>query len=318
MEGKRCGLCANDCKIPRNGLGYCGLVKNEKDKLVRLAGTPRKGLLDWYYDPNPTNCVAEFVCPAGTGCGYPNFANKPGPEYGYVNLAVFYGACNFDCLFCQNFQYRRMPQKLTPMISAEELASKVDKRVSCICSFGGDPTPQMPHAIKTAQIALNKADEDGRILRICFETNGGMNWPLLKKAAELSFNSGGCIKIDLKCFNQNLHTALCGVSSQQTLQNFKKLGEYISRRPEIPFLIASTLLIPGYIDIEEIEKIANFIKEINPEIPYSLLGFYPDYYMDDLPVTSKIHARRCLDTALNAGLKNVHIGNVNLLSNTKY
>ncbi|NVM02524.1 MAG: radical SAM protein [Candidatus Helarchaeota archaeon] len=318
-NGLRCGICSNDCKIPLNGLGYCGLVKNENGKINRLAGTIDKGLLQWYYDPNPTNCVAAFVCPAGTGCGYPDFANKQGPEYGYSNLAVFYGACNFDCLYCQNYQYRQMPQKLNPIISARELASKINEKVSCICYFGGDPSPQMPHAIKTAQIAMNKAKENGQIFRVCFETNGGVNWPLMKKAAELAFNSGGCIKIDLKCFNENLNIALCGVSNKQTLENFKKLGEMVAKRPKIPFLIGSTLLVPGYVDVDEVRKIAQFIKDINPNIPYSLLGFSPHYHMNDLPLTSKYHAQRCLEVAKRGvGLEKVKIGNVHLLSDIKY
>ncbi|MFX1451026.1 MAG: radical SAM protein [Promethearchaeota archaeon] len=318
-NGKKCGLCSNDCKIPSQGLGYCGLVKNEDDKIKRLAGSTEKGLLQWYYDPNPTNCVAAFVCPAGTGCGYPDFANTSGPEYGYSNLAVFYGACNFDCLYCQNYQYRQMPKKLSPIVSSKELAEKVNKRVSCICYFGGDPSPQMPHAIKTAEIALNRAREKGQIFRVCFETNGGMKWALMKKAAELAFNSGGCIKIDLKCFNENLNIALCGVSNKQTLENFKKLGEMVERRPEIPFLIGSTLLVPGYIDVIEVREIAQFIKDINPDIPYSLLGFFPHYYMNDLPLTSKNHAQRCLEVAKSVvGLENVKIGNVHLLSDARY
>ncbi|MHA1384967.1 MAG: radical SAM protein [Candidatus Helarchaeota archaeon] len=316
--GKKCGMCANDCEMALDELGYCGLVKNENGRINRLSGTSKSGLLNWYYDPNPTNCVAAFVCPAGTGCGYPEFANKEGPEYGYNNLAVFYGACNFDCFFCQNHQYREMPRKLKPVMSAEELANKLTEQVSCICYFGGDPTPQMPHAIKTAQIALKKAKEKEQIFRVCFETNGGMNWPLLKKAANLAFESGGCIKVDLKCFNENLHIALCGVSNQQTLNNFRKLGEYVNKRPEIPFLIASTLLIPGYVDIEEVEKIAEFLCDINPEIPYSLLGFYPHYFMNDLPITSKFHAERCVKIAKKIGIKKVNVGNIHLLSNMKY
>ncbi|MHA1376855.1 MAG: radical SAM protein [Candidatus Helarchaeota archaeon] len=316
--GLKCGLCSNNCKIPVGELGYCGLVKNERNKIVHLAGTQANGLLQWYYDPNPTNCVAAFVCPAGTGCGYPEFANTPEPEYGYVNLAVFYGACNFDCLFCQNYQYRKMPKQLSPLLSSEDLANKLKSKVSCICYFGGDPSPQMLHAIKTAELALKKARDEKQIFRVCFETNGGMSWQLMKKAADLAFKSGGCIKIDLKCFDENLHIALCGVSNKQTLSNFKKLGELVNKRPEIPFVIGSTLLVPGYVDLEEVEKISKFILEINPTIPYSLLGFYPHYYMNDLPVTSKYHAKRCFQIAKKIGLKKVNIGNIHLLSNIKY
>lgn len=74
------------------------------NKERRLVGAnANKGNVSWYYDPLPTNCVAAWVCPAGTGAGYPEYAYSRGVEYGYKNLAVFYQASSFDCLFCQNW-----------------------------------------------------------------------------------------------------------------------------------------------------------------------------------------------------------------------
>jgi pyruvate formate lyase activating enzyme len=310
--GVMCGLCANECRIPHGGKGYCGLRTNSDGKLVHLAGTPEKGIVEWYYDPLPTNCVGDWCCPGGTGAGYPKYSNaREGPEYGYRNLAVFYGACSFDCLFCQNWQYKERTMALAPTMSAEELASKVDEKTSCICYFGGDPTPQMPHALRTSEIALERAE--GRILRICFETNGSMAGGVLKKAARLSLESGGCIKFDLKAWNENLNIALTGVTNRQTLENFEWLAEYGMRRREPPFLIASTLLVPGYVDAREVEKIARFIASLDPEIPYSLLAFYPQYLMTDMPTTSREQAEICL-TVAKRHLENVRIGNVHLLS----
>ncbi|MFX0097833.1 MAG: radical SAM protein [Candidatus Hodarchaeota archaeon] len=313
-KGVNCGFCVNRCKIPSEEKGYCGIVTNVKGKLVRLAGTPEKGLLSWYYDPLPTNCVADWVCPGGTGAGYPKYAYCSGSEYGYANLAVFFGGCTFDCLFCQNWHFRENTKELKPLMSSEELAGKAKDNVSCVCFFGGDPTPQMPHALEAAEIATRKATEEARIFRVCWETNGSMNWNLARRAMELSLKSGGCMKFDLKCFDENLNTALCGVSNEYTLQNFERLGQMIDARPEPPPLVASTLLIPGYIDKDEVQRIAEFIAGIDPNIPYALLGFFPHYFMRDLPATSRNHAHECLEAAKKAGLKKVRIGNVHLLS----
>jgi len=188
----------------------------------------------------------------------------------------------------------------------------VDQKTSCICYFGGDPTPQILHAIKTSKMALKYAGH--RILRICWETNGSMQPPFLTMMADLTLRSGGCIKFDLKAWDEGIHLALCGVTNQKTLDNFRILANWIDQRPEPPFLIASTLLVPGYVDEPEVEKIAAFISSLNPGIPYSLLAFYPQFYLNDLPTTSKFHALRCKAIAENAGLKNVRIGNVHLLS----
>ncbi|RLI28581.1 radical SAM protein [Candidatus Bathyarchaeota archaeon] len=312
--GVRCEVCANCCVIGEDETGYCGLVANENGRLVRYAGFPDKGLLEYYYDPLPTNCVAWWFCAGCTGRGYPRYAYLPKAEIGYENLAVFYGACSYDCLFCQNWHFRSLAQKRQPTISAEELAAKAHEKVSCICYFGGDPSPQIIHALKTSQIALQKAQEEKRILRICWETNGYMNPKLALKAAELSLYSGGIVKFDLKTWSNSLNVALCGVSNKPTLENFRRIGEkYYKARLEPPLLTASTLLVPGYVDAEEVENIARFIAEINPTIPYTLLAFYPQYVMNDLPTTSRKTAEECYRRA-RKHLENVRIGNVHLLS----
>ncbi|MBS7635055.1 radical SAM protein [Candidatus Bathyarchaeota archaeon] len=312
--GTACGMCANKCVLGQGEKGFCGLTKNVAGRLMRLGGTSDKGILEWYYDALPTNCVAWWFCPGCTGAGYPKYTYKPSAEIGYVNLAVFYGACSLDCLFCQNWHYRYMSQKLSPHMSSEELADKVNAKVSCICFFGGDPSVQMPHAIKTSEIAMGKAEEESRILRICWETNGNMIKEFAKKAADLSFKSGGIVKFDLKAWDENLYRALCGVSNKPPFENFMTIGEkYFSGRLEVPVLTASTLLIPGYVDVGEIKQIAEFIANIDPRIPYTLLAFYPQYLMDDLPTTTRKHAYECYETA-KKHLKNVRIGNVHLLS----
>ncbi|MEM2153415.1 MAG: radical SAM protein [Nitrososphaeria archaeon] len=313
-DGILCALCANNCKIAEGRIGYCGLVENVQGRLVRYGGIPSKGVLEWYYDPLPTNCVAEWFCPGCTGLGFPKYANMPTAEIGYKNLAVFYGACSFDCLYCQNWHYRRLASKRQPIVTAEDLASKVDKKVSCICYFGGDPSPQILHAIRASEIAFEKSIERGSILRICWETNGYINRELAKKAAELSLKSGGIIKFDIKAWNPILHNILCGVSNEPTLENFKQIFQkYYHLRPEVPLLTASTLLVPGYVDAFEIEQISKFLADLDPNIPYTLLAFYPQYMLYDLPTTRSKHAHECYERAKRY-LRNVRIGNVQLLS----
>jgi pyruvate formate lyase activating enzyme len=63
----------------------------------------------------------------------------------------------------------------------------------------------------------------------------------------------------------------------------------------------------------EISAIAKFIASINPNIPYSLLAFHPQFFMSDLPLTSKSLADDCRKAAEDSGLKEVRLGNVHLL-----
>lgn len=279
-----------------------------KGKLV--GGGPQAGNLSWYYDPLPTNCVADWVCPAGTNAGFPSFSYAPGPEYGYNNLAVFYQACTFDCLFCQNWHFRALARKKGE-VSSSQLASQVDYRTACICYFGGDPTPQLSHALAAARLA--RQHNRDRVLRICWETNGAMNQGMLKGMARLSMESGGCIKFDLKAFSEELQLALCGVSNRRTLANFRFLASMVEERPDPALLVASTLLVPGYVDEREVAAIGRFIASLNVNIPYALLAFYPRFCMSDLPTTAKSQALACQQAALAAGLKNVRLGNLHLL-----
>jgi pyruvate-formate lyase-activating enzyme len=59
--------------------------------------------------------------------------------------------------------------------------------------------------------------------------------------------------------------------------------------------------------------IARFIARIDPEIPYSLLAYYPHFYLADLPFLSKDLAHSFLKAAQEEGLKKVRIGNSHLL-----
>lgn len=310
-QGAACNWCVNQCRIPPGEKGYCGLRTNREGKLVHLAATG-KAVVSWYHDPLPTNCVADWVCPAGSNRGYPQFSYTQGPEYGYANLAVFFGACTFDCLFCQNWHYRNMSKYLQPLKRPEELIEAVAIKTACICYFGGDPTPQLPFALAASRLAVKKASD--RILRICWETNGTMNPKWLEKMVDISMDTGGCIKFDLKCWDENLNIALSNTSNRQTLNNFTYLARRNRERPDPPLLAASTLLVPGYIDAQEVLNIATFISKLDPEIPYSLLAFYPCFEMDDLPTTSWKQVEECLNAAKKAGLKRVKIGNVHLLS----
>ena len=307
-SGVSCHLCLHQCQIPEGGVGFCGLRRVVDGKII--GGRPHEGNLSYYYDPLPCNCVGSFVCSGGTGCGYPKYAVSHGPEHGHTNLAVFYHACSFNCLYCQNHQFKDRIRS-TQLITAKQLAGAVKHDTTCICYFGGDPTPQILHAIKASKLALQRAS--GRVLRVCWETNGAVQEPFLSMMAKLSYDSGGLIKFDLKAWNESVHYGLCGVSNRKTLENFKVLSTFVRRRPEPPFLIASTLLVPGYVDEVEVAGIAGYLAELNPEIPYSLLAFYPHFHLQDLTTTSRNHALRCKELAENAGLKRVHIGNVHLL-----
>jgi pyruvate formate lyase activating enzyme len=293
--GVRCALCARECRIGEGERGFCGLRTVESGRLRHLAGTRRAGLLEWYRDPLPTNCVADWVCSGSR-------------QRGKHNLAVFYASCTLDCLFCQNWHFRAYDVRQSPLRSAEDLAAAANAETYCVCFFGGDPASQMPHALASAERLARRG------VVICWETAGTSHPRLLERAVHLSLVSGGCIKFDLKAYDEALHIALTGASNRRTLENFARAVRFCAQRRHPPLVVASTLLVPGYVDAEEVGRIARLIAELDPAIPYALLGFAPHFYMSDLPRTSYRHALAAQDAARAAGLLNVRIGNRHLLS----
>ena len=307
--GVECGLCSNRCLIGEGEKGYCGLRWNEGGLRSRVG--PSVGLLYAYLDPHVTNCSSAWFCPGGTGAGYPTYANLPGPEIGFYNLAVFFYGCNFDCLFCQNASHKDLDGG--GVVEAEAFAKQIadNPRVSCVCFFGGSPEPQLPFSVGASRRALQLAKE--RPLRVCFEWNGCGDPSLVREAAELALESGGNLKFDLKCFTPSLSLALSGVENKQAYRNFARIAEeYYPERPEAPLLTATTLLVPGHVDGNEVSDISSFISALDRTIPYSLLIFHPRHMMSDMPVTPLRQAAECYRAA-RRHLERVHVGNLHLL-----
>ncbi|MGB9678317.1 MAG: radical SAM protein, partial [Candidatus Ratteibacteria bacterium] len=265
LNGLKCNICFNKCSIGKGEKGYCGFRENF-DGFLKSGVSKYKGILDFYYDVIPTNCCASWFCNA---------------EKGKYNLAVFFYGCSFNCLFCQNYSHKYIDRG--ELVSVEKLLEKADdERVYCICYFGGSPEVQFPFVVNLSEKILEK-----RNIRICFEWNGSGNENFVRKAGEIAIKSKGIIKFDLKAFDENLNIVLTGISNKKTYENFKLISEEFLKKANYPLLTATTLLVPYYIDEIEVEKIAKFISDIDPEIPYALLVFYPEFYMKDLPITPK-------------------------------
>jgi pyruvate formate lyase activating enzyme len=299
-----CADCGNHCRLAEGELGFCNLRIAEQGKVLHRF--PGKAVVSWYFDPLPTNCVADWVCPV----------TKGDPTFTYArrlnNLAVFYGSCNSDCLFCQNGSFREMMAKGEPLMTPKELASVANERTVCVCYFGGDPACNPIHSLETSKL-LNEE----RQVRVCYETNGNISRKWLTQIADIVTKTEGTIKFDLKAVSPRLYTALTGMSNTAVLNNFRFLSEKGLKR-EGEFLVASILLVPGYVGISEVQKLCKFINECDPTIPTALLGFHPHHAMSDLPRTSRAHANAAKEAALDIGLTNVRIGNMGLLSTKEY
>jgi pyruvate formate lyase activating enzyme len=148
--------------------GFCGLRIVKDGKLLHLAVMPERGLLHWYRDPLPINCVADWVC-------------EGSQHSGYHNLTAFYANCTAICLFCHNWHFREVSPTRDKLTSAKELAGATDTRTFCVCYFGGDPSSQMAHALASSKLLAAQG------VRICWESNGMMHPKLMRNALRYAF-----------------------------------------------------------------------------------------------------------------------------------
>lgn len=317
QQSRPCRICVNECRPGVGERGFCGVWVNRSGRLeyVLSRGLPA----ETYYDPHPTNCVATPVCPAATRRGFPTYTPTEGVEHGYYNLAVFMGGCSLDCVFCQNWTHRTLASRVYKVKMEEEMLSEaLNDKVTCVCYFGGDPTPHAPHLIRLSRLILDKSREKGqKYKRICWETNGLMSPVLMKQAALLSLESGGIVKIDWKAWSPSVYEALTGVNGEKAVSRIKENARIVAEtgreREDPPLLVVSVLLVPGYVSPEEVEKIAEYLASLDSRIPLVLLAFHPDYLLTDLPPTSLKHAEEALRVSRRAGLEEVYIGNEWLL-----
>ncbi|MFW9850787.1 MAG: radical SAM protein [Candidatus Thorarchaeota archaeon] len=299
-----CPDCGNHCRLNENEVGFCHNRLSAKLEVSRRYNDAVP--VTWYFDPLPTNCVADWVCPVTK-------SQKLDLGLGRLkNLAVFYGSCNSDCLFCQNSSYQRMMKSGEPLMTPKELADVSDEKTACVCYFGGDPACNPIHSLETSNLLYTQWQ-----MRVCYETNGNISGKWLDRIAGIVRESGGTMKFDLKAISPNLYQTLTGIKNNAVLKNFRRLAA-LGKNREREFLVASILLIPGYIGLKEIELLCSFISIYDPTIPTALLGFYPHHHMIDLPRTSRQHASAAIQVARECGLENVRIGNEGLLSNNPY
>lgn len=129
-DGTLCKFCANNCQIPIEEKGYCGVRYNKDDRIISVS-QKRSALAYMYLDPLPTNCCAERFCSGAKRQGY--------------NLAVFFYGCNFNCLFCQNASHKYLDN--AGIITEDKMVeAALDPMIRCVCLFGGSPEPQLPFA----------------------------------------------------------------------------------------------------------------------------------------------------------------------------
>lgn len=277
-EGKvKCYLCCHYCVIKPGKRGRCAVRENRDGTLFSLV-----------YG----KVIARNIDPIEKK---PLFHFHPGSR----SYSIATVGCNFRCLHCQNHEIAQYP-KLHPDIAGEDMTPEdvvnEAERMGCrsISYTYTEPTIFMEFAYDCARLAHDRG------IKNVFVSNGYTGPEAARKFAPyLDANN-----IDLKG-DDGFYKNVVGARLQpvlDTIKLMKHLGIWVE---------VTTLIIPTYNDSEEFLRwVADFIKSVDPAIPWHVTRFYPTYKLLDQPGTPPAILRRAREIGLEAGLKYVYEGNV--------
>jgi pyruvate formate lyase activating enzyme len=111
--------------------------------------------------------------------------------------------------------------------------------------------------------------------------------------------------VDLKAFTEKFYKEQCGARLAPVLKSIEDMAQ------NGVWVEVTTLLIPGLNDSEqELRGIADFLRGINPGIPWHISRFHPTYRLTDVPPTSPRSLQRAREIGLEQGLRYVYTGNL--------
>ncbi|MFO7913831.1 MAG: radical SAM protein, partial [Desulfotignum sp.] len=113
------------------------------------------------------------------------------------------------------------------------------------------------------------------------------------------------INIDLKAMNDAFYKDICNGRLQPVLDNIRYL-----KQAGI-WLEVTTLIVPKANDREEeLHDIAQFIADVDPDIPWHVSRFHPDYQYTDAVATPLSVMEAAFNFGKHAGLHYVYMGNI--------
>jgi len=280
-EKIRCLLCPHNCIIGGNKFGLCS-VRTNKDGTLKTV--------------NYGEITAMAVDPIEKK---PLYHFKPGADIFSVGT---YG-CNLSCRFCQNYSiahYKAPSQFVAPDDIINE-CSQLKHNVGIAFTYN-EPSIWYEYVYETSKKLKAKFPE----FKVILVTNGYIEpEPLVQLLPYVD-----AMNIDLKSFQQDYYKEICGGRLEAVLTTIEK--SHKTCHVEV-----TTLLVTGLNDsMEEIEKIALYLSNLDPNIPLHLSRYYPNYKMD-LPATDvqvMLKGREIASKHLNY----VYIGNVANVDNSTY
>lgn len=273
----RCYGCGHNCRIPSGQAGICKVRFNREGQLR----------VPWGY-------VAGVQCDP--------IEKKPFHHAFPGSLAMSFGmlGCDLHCGYCQNWvtsQALRDPKAVAGPMQVEPgeiVAEALRQNARVVVSTYNEPLITSEWAVAVFREARSAGLETG------FVSNGNATPRVLEYLQPWV----SLYKVDLKSFDDRHYRQLGG-----------RLGpilDGIRQIHELGFwLEVVTLLIPGFNDSDaELTRMAEFLADVSPDVPWHVTAFHKDYRMTgpaDTPTETLLRAARA---GQKAGLRHVYAGNL--------
>jgi pyruvate formate lyase activating enzyme len=281
LPGKKvsCVLCSHRCTIVDKKFGICGVRQNREGKLyTHVYGE----VIAAHVDPIEKKPLYHFL---------------PGT----TSFSIATIGCNFQCPFCQNWQISQSSKREKEGLADHKLLPEevvlAAKNHGCqsISYTYTEPTIFFEYAYDTARLARKEG------LANIFVTNGFMT----PEALETIKPYLDACNVDLKSFHEEFYKDICHGHLEPVLDSIrlmKKLNIWVE---------VTTLVVPEENDSEEeLAQIARFIAETDPDIPWHISRFHPDYKYTDSYPTPLETLRKARSIGKREGLRYIYIGNV--------
>ena len=274
-----CDLCSHRCRIAPSKFGICGVRQNKEGKL---------------YSHVYGEVIAAHADP---------IEKKPLYHYlpGTTAFSVATIGCNFRCPLCQNWQISQKSKRKDQGLSGQSFSpgdivrAAMSHGCRSVSYTYTEPTIFFEFAHDTAKLAKNAG------LGNSFVTNGYMT----PEALETTHPYLDACNVDLKSFDEKFYREMCQARLEPVLESIrlmKKLGIWVE---------ITTLVIPERNDSEsELTQLARFIADVDPDIPWHVSRFHPDYDYRDSHATPVETLRKVASIGKKNGLRYIYVGNV--------
>ncbi|MGC8645274.1 MAG: AmmeMemoRadiSam system radical SAM enzyme [Thermoplasmata archaeon] len=275
----RCTACCRYCLLGEGQTGFCGIRKNIGGKLYLLAYGKAAAVA---LDPIEKKPLYHYM---------------PGASV----LSLSTSGCNWMCKYCQNYDISQRREIYGEDLSPEDVVEIAERSDADGISYTyNEPTIFAEYAHDIGVLARERG----------FFSTFVSNGYLTKESVDYVSTFLDAITVDFKGNgNDGFARKFIGIMSYepvfQSLRELKRKGIYI----EITDLVVPVKGVGD--DLEDALHLATWVRDnLGADTPVHFTRFHPDYLMRDYPPTPVATLERHYETAKEAGLNFVYLGNV--------